>query len=62
MTTDTELHTPEEWCILLDVFIVDPDGWDRHNFDEDWAKPITRGAFARKCGSSTIDTRGRMGR
>ncbi len=62
MTTSTELHTPDEWSILLDVFIVDPDGWDRTNFDEDWARPLTRGEFVRKAAMSTIDTRGRMGR
>jgi hypothetical protein len=62
MTTDTELHSSDEWSILLDVLVVNPDGWDRSNFAQDWARPITRPEFIRKVGMSTIDMRGRRGR
>lgn len=49
-----EVHTPSEWSKLLGVTILDPDGWDRQNFWEDWGRPITREEFQTKASMSTI--------
>jgi hypothetical protein len=40
--------TPDEW--LKDpkysgITVVDPDGWDRINFEQSWAEPITEVEF-----------------
>jgi hypothetical protein len=48
------LHTPAEWEVILDVKVLDPDGWDRRNFREDWAKPLTRAEFRSKLFISTM--------
>jgi hypothetical protein len=48
---------PETWCELLGIHILDPDGWDRKNFAEDWAKPLLFADFADKCNHSTTDGR-----
>lgn len=45
---------PAEWAELLGITIMDPDGWDRRNFREDWAKPITQNEFNEKAAMSTI--------
>jgi hypothetical protein len=48
------VHTPEVWCDLLDVFILDADGWDRKNFTESWNTPITRHEFIERFQRCTI--------
>lgn len=55
MTTESELRTPAEWEAELGITVVDPDGWDRTNFAEDWARPISREVFWQKVGSSTVN-------
>jgi hypothetical protein len=45
----------QEWCELLDIMILDPDGWDRTRFTESWAEPITIDEFKRRCWTSTHD-------
>jgi hypothetical protein len=38
------LLTPDEWLEqpeFIGVTIMDPDGWDRKNFAESWAEPLT---------------------
>jgi hypothetical protein len=53
-STDTvELHNSSEWAKILDVTIMDADGWDRRNFDESWAEKITREEFESRAGRST---------
>lgn len=47
-------YSPEVWCQMFDIIILDPDGWDRSNFDEDWAKALTREEFVKKMMVSTI--------
>lgn len=55
---DTEiLLTPDEWLrteAYKDLTILDPDGWDRTNFEEDWIKPITVEEFNKRIIISTI--------
>lgn len=53
-----ERRTPAAWEKLLHVEILDPDGWDRKNFDESWSEPITRAEFERRAMASTVQTRG----
>lgn len=53
MTDD--LRLPSEWEEEFGYRIMDPDGWDRANFTEDWAKPISREEFARKSSGSTVE-------
>lgn len=48
-----ELMTPEQWEEHFNVMVIDPDGWDRANLDEDWAKPITGREFEMKLMAST---------
>ena len=49
-----EKRTPEEWSDLVGVLILDPDGWDRMNFEESWSTPITRDDFNRRAAESTL--------
>ena len=49
---------PEDWLIdpaYSDIMIIDPDGWDRQNFEESWARPINQKEFERRLGMCTID-------
>lgn len=51
---------PEEWLQEPEYKlykIIDPDGWDRKNFEEDWNKPITKEEFDQKLMYSTIMTK-----
>jgi len=52
-------RTPDEWCKLLGVQILDPDGWDRRGskFEADWARPIRLAEFRDKAGASTMTGR-----
>lgn len=49
-----DLRTPEEWQVETGIRILDPDGWDRSNFEEDWARRITRSEFQAKADVSTV--------
>jgi len=54
-----ERRTPDEWlederfgyCIR----VLDPDGWDRKNYTEDWSKPLTEDEMHGKVMRSTIE-------
>lgn len=56
------LKTPDEWLKTKEfkgMRVYDPDGWDRQNFEESWAKPITRYEFiARMCRSTIMWDKG----
>ena len=43
------------WARLLNIVVLDPDGWDRRGdyFDADWSKKITLKEFMNKASSST---------
>lgn len=47
-------RTPEQWCAVAGVTIVDPDGW-RGPAGRPWTDRITRGEFDRRAALSTID-------
>ena len=55
--TASRLRTPDEWCDLLGVQVLDPDGWDRSDFERSWAEPISRLDFERRLMVSTISTK-----
>lgn len=44
-----------EWSGYLGILVTDPDGWDRKNFNESWAEPISREEFLARAFSSTTD-------
>lgn len=53
---DDEKKTPEEWLNTEFSYleILDPDGWDRKNFEEDWKRPLTVAEFQQKVMASTV--------
>lgn len=50
-------QTSEQWCkqrgLELGKDILDPDGWDRSNFDESWNERITEQEFNNRLMMST---------
>jgi len=46
---------PQKWCQLVNIQVLDPDGWDRkaENFEKDWDKPISFNDFIIKSSIST---------
>lgn len=46
-------RTPDEWQKILNIVVLDPDGWDRSNFSVDWVKPLTKQEFKDKASHST---------
>lgn len=55
LTTDTRL--PSEWERYTGITIIDPDGWDRKNFDVSWNTPITYSEWEDRSNRSTISLR-----
>jgi len=56
--TEGELKTSEEWSEILDITVMDPDGWDRKNFAESWNELITRDEFMKRAIYSTLVPKG----
>jgi hypothetical protein len=57
---DTILKTSEEWFNEIypngELKILDPDGWDRSNWDYSWGEErITEGEFNQRLFRSTIE-------
>lgn len=48
-----ERHPSEHWLEVTGVRVLDPDGWDRSNFEESWAEPITLEEFNQRVALST---------
>ena len=48
------LHRSGEWSLFLGVSVLDPDGWDRTNFQKSWNEPITLDEFKRRVAESTV--------
>ncbi|KKL46728.1 hypothetical protein LCGC14_2342690, partial [marine sediment metagenome] len=47
----------EEWLAstkYIGVTILDPDGWNRKNFEASWAEKITQEEFEKRVAASTI--------
>lgn len=49
------LRSSALWQMITGVIIMDPDGWDRQNFDESWAEEITLDEFKRRVWMSTVN-------
>ena len=50
-----EIKTSEEWYKGCEVTILDPDGWDRRNFQFSWHEEmITKEEFDKRVLSSTV--------
>lgn len=56
-TPDLPKLPSSEWARLLGIRIVDPDGWDRKNFEASWSEPITVDEFRSRALRSTHDMR-----
>lgn len=50
----------DRWVELTGFTILDPDGWDRSNFNESWAEEITFDEFYKRSTISTTMNRPRM--
>lgn len=53
----TQEKTSDEWLAtdeFAGVQVMDPDGWDRQNFQESWAEKITHDEFMRRLCRSTV--------
>ena len=49
------LKTSEEWQKECTVIILDPDGWDRQNYQHSWyEEKITQSEFEKRMVSSTV--------
>lgn len=52
---NSEKKSSEEWQKLYpDVYVIDPDGWDRKNFIESWQEPITLMEYERRLSLSSV--------
>ena len=47
----------DEWCKEEKILVMDPDGWDRTNYDESWAEEITLAEFNKRVSVSTCQHR-----
>lgn len=55
MTTEEIEKTSAEWIKEVGYEVLDPDGWDRANFDYSWSKEkITMVEFQRRLALSTV--------
>lgn len=51
--------TPEQWLQepqYKHLTVLDPDGWDRLNFEQSWAEPLTQDEFTARLLISTVIT------
>jgi hypothetical protein len=51
--TQPMLCSSADWAELVGVDVLDPDGWDRKNFDASWSEAISFPEFYRRCRQST---------
>lgn len=51
----TKIKTSEEWDVLCNAHVIDPDGWNRDNFYFSWYKEkITKEEFLQRLNNSTV--------
>lgn len=53
VTEATVLRDSGEWTKILDVTVMDADGWDTRDFENSWAEKITRAEFETRFSRST---------
>jgi len=49
-----ETHASAAWCQILGYQVLDPDGWDRRNFDRSWSEWIDKDEFLERIALSTV--------
>lgn len=52
----SETKKPEDWLkqpAYEGYVVMDPDGWDRRNYEASWNEPITEMEFLRRLQAST---------
>ena len=55
MKLSEELKSSKEWQELFpSTLVMDPDGWNRLNFEESWNEPITLYEYERRVSLSTV--------
>jgi hypothetical protein len=47
------LKSSQIWQLLCKVIVLEPDGWDRSNFEASWNELITRKEFVERMMKST---------
>ena len=56
---EQELKSAGEWLAIdgyNHITVLDPDGWDRSNYEESWAEKISEEEFQRRLMMSTVMT------
>lgn len=53
-STKDKTFSPANWCQMTGIVIIDPDGWDRSNY-EDFQREISLKEFINKCHFSTTN-------
>lgn len=48
------LRLPQDWEVIDDVCIADPDGWNRQDFAASWSKPIDYKEWQVRAMGSTV--------
>lgn len=56
MTKKPVKRIPDEWSRILGILVLDPDGWNRRDFEKDWFIPLTQKEFEKKAFISTIQS------
>lgn len=49
------LRSSEIWAQVTGIIVMDPDGWDRQNFEVSWSEPITIAEFKHRVWMSTVN-------
>lgn len=52
--TAHDLRTSDEWQEATGIRVLDPDGWNRRDFERSWSERITVDEFRRRCWPSTL--------
>ena len=55
-----EFRTSDEWVKHTGIEILDPDGWDRTDFENSWNELISEEEFLLRCYRSTINAQAFM--
>ena len=52
-----DMKTPEEWLATEEYAghtVLDPDGWNRRDFQNSWREPLTKEEFDARLSKSTV--------
>lgn len=51
---DAEKKSSRDWMDEMKIVVMDPDGWNRQDFDNSWNEMITREEFMNRVMKSTV--------